>query len=108
MQMGLTSLAPLVRVYQRIDGKEGCQSKGPASQECLKLAHNCRGKLTFRVRPNYAYAILENLLEEWAIFWLSALFHNYGDVFSGQAARLISLALSLVNRLARSARVNAH
>ena len=39
---------------------------------------------------------------------LSAVFHNYGDVFSGQAARLISLALSLVNRLARSARVNAH
>ena len=39
---------------------------------------------------------------------LSAVFHNYGDVFSGQAARLISLALSLVNRLARSTRVNAH
>ena len=29
---------------------------------------------------------------------LSAVFHNYGDVFSGQAARLISLALSLDNR----------
>ena len=39
---------------------------------------------------------------------LSAVFHNYGDVFSGQAARLISLALSLDNRSARSTRVNVH
>jgi hypothetical protein len=39
---------------------------------------------------------------------LSAVFHNYGDVFSGQAARLISLALSLDSKSARSTRVNAH
>ncbi len=39
---------------------------------------------------------------------LSAVFHNYGDVFSGQAARPNSLALSLANRSARSTRVNVH
>ena len=42
------------------------------------------------------------------VHYLSAVFHNYGDVFLGQAARLISLALSLDNRSARSTRVNVH
>ena len=41
-------------------------------------------------------------------FCLSALFHNYGDVFSGQAARPSSLSLSLANGSARSVRVNVH
>jgi hypothetical protein len=39
---------------------------------------------------------------------LSTVFHNYGDVFSGQAARLSSFAFSLANISARSARVNVH
>jgi hypothetical protein len=36
------------------------------------------------------------------------VFHNYGDVFSGQTAQPSSLALSLASRSARSARVNVH